>query len=150
MPLTGMYQMRTLTHPLAASAPSPGIDLAPMLDFVVNLLIFFLVTAVFVRQPGIALQRPTTDSTDTTGVAKSIVIDDNGVISIDNKAIDLHAVRAHIEQYRAASFAGSGVVIVADEHAPTGVLVAVADQVYLGGIGNITFSTSTVSPGGIE
>lgn len=141
--------MRTLTHPLAASAHSPGIDLAPMLDFVVNLLIFFLVTAVFLRQPGITLQRPNGD-TDTPSVAKSIVIDDNGVISIDNKAVDLYAVRAHIEQYRAASSEASGVVIVADEHAPTGVLVAVADQVSLGGIGDITFSTSEASPGGIE
>jgi biopolymer transport protein ExbD len=133
--------MRTLTHPLAASASSPGIDLAPMLDFVVNLLIFFLVTAVFVRQPGITLERPKND-TDTPSVAKSIVIDDNGIISIDNKAVDLYAVRAHIEQFRAASSEDSGVVIVAHEHAKTGVLVAVADQVYLGGIGDITFSTA--------
>ena len=141
--------MRTLTHPLAASAHSPGIDLAPMLDFVVNLLIFFLVTAVFLRQPGITLQRPNGD-TDAPRVAKSVAIDDNGVISIDNKAVDLYAVRAHIEQYRAASSEASGVVIVADEHAPTGVLVAVADQVSLGGVDDITFSTSEASPGGIE
>lgn len=141
--------MRTLTHPLHASAPSPGIDLAPMLDFVVNLLIFFLVTAVFMRQPGITLERPKNDG-ETAGTAKSITIDDNGAISIDNKVVDLAAVRGHIEQFRAASAKGSGVAIVADEHAPTGVLVAVADQVYLGGIGNITFSTSTASPGGIE
>jgi biopolymer transport protein ExbD len=141
--------MRTLTHPLTASVSSPGIDLAPMLDFVVNLLIFFLVSAVFVREAGITLQRPHGD-TDTPSVAKSIVIDANGVISIDNKAVDLYAVRAHIEQYRAASSEASGVVIVADEHAPTGVLVAVADQVSLGGIGDITFSTSEASPGGIE
>jgi biopolymer transport protein ExbD len=138
--------MRTLTHPLAANPSSPGIDLAPMLDFVVNLLIFFLVTAVFVREAGITLQRPNDDAV-TPGTAKSIAIDDNGAISIDNKVVDLHAVRAHIEQYRAASSEGSGVVIVAHEHAPTGVLVAVADQVYLGGIGDITFSTKAASPG---
>jgi biopolymer transport protein ExbD len=132
--------MRTLTHPIAANLSSPGIDLAPMLDFVVNLLIFFLVTAVFVREAGITLQRPK-DGAGTVG-PKSIVIDDNGAISIDNKVVDLHAVRAHIEQYRAASSEGSGVVIVAHEHAKTGVLVAVADQVYLGGIGDITFSTA--------
>lgn len=117
--------MRTLTHPLAASAHSPGIDLAPMLDFVVNLL---------------TLERPKGDA--EMGTAKSLVIDDNGAISIDNKVVDLRAVRAHIEQYRAASSEGSSVVIVAHEHAKTGVLVAVADQVYLGGIGDITFSTA--------
>ena len=40
--------MRTLSHAHVAGE-SHGIDLAPMLDFVVNLLIFFIITAVFVR-----------------------------------------------------------------------------------------------------
>ena len=142
--------MRTLTHPLVANASSPGIDLAPMLDFVVNLLIFFLVTAVFVREPAITLKRPGGDADETSGTAKSIVITESGEILIDNKAVDPHAVRAHMEQYRAASSENTDVVIVAHEHASTGVLVAVADQVYLGGIGDITFRTSTISPGGIE
>ncbi|HJR71427.1 MAG TPA: biopolymer transporter ExbD [Gammaproteobacteria bacterium] len=141
--------MRTLTHPLAASAPSPGIDLAPMLDFVVNLLIFFLVTAVFVRDPAITLKRPSGE-TDAPGTARSIAIDDDGTISIDDKVVDLAAVRSHIEQFRAASSEASGVVIVAREHAPMGVVVAVADQVYLGGLGDITFSTKAASPGVIE
>jgi biopolymer transport protein ExbD len=130
--------MRTFTHPLAAGAPSSGIDLAPMLDFVTNLLIFFLVAAIFIRQPGITVDRP--DSFGEGNTAKSIVIADNGEISIDNRVVDLHAVRAHIEQYRATG-SEDGVVIVAHEHAPTGVLVAVADQVHLGGVRNVSFST---------
>ena len=35
-----------------------GIDLAPMLDFVLNLLIFFIITAVFVKEVGITVSRP--------------------------------------------------------------------------------------------
>ncbi|MBI3171266.1 MAG: biopolymer transporter ExbD, partial [Hydrocarboniphaga effusa] len=35
-----------------------GIDLAPMLDFVLNLLIFFIITAVFVKELGITVSRP--------------------------------------------------------------------------------------------
>jgi biopolymer transport protein ExbD len=130
--------MRTHTHPLAAGALSSGIDLAPMLDFVVNLLIFFIVAAVFLRDPSITLKRP--DAAGDGETAKTVVIGDDGEISIEGKAVDLHAVRAHIEHYRATN-AGAGVVIVAHEHAPTGVLVSVADQVYLGGIGDVTFST---------
>ena len=141
--------MRKLIHPLTAGASSSGIDLAPMLDFVTNLLIFFLITAVFLRQPGIEIGRPNGAAPIGTA-AKSIVIDDHGVIKIDNQAVDLHAVRAHMEQYRAANAkegaTQGGVVIVAYEHAPTGVLVAVADQVSLGGIENITFATAQPAP----
>jgi biopolymer transport protein ExbD len=142
--------MRKLTHPLTTGMLSSGIDLAPMLDFVTNLLIFFLITAVFLRQPGIAVKRP-----DAVGgpesVAKSIVIDDHGAIAIDNQVVDLHAVRAHLEQYRAArarqgTGSTGGVIIVAHERAPTGVVVSVADQVSLGGIHDITFSTAQSAP----
>jgi len=131
--------MRTQSQAYADSASSPGIDLAPMLDFVVNLLIFFIVTAVFVKQSAIDLARP--KNVGPAATAKSIVIDENGDISIDNDVIDLRAVRAHIELYRAES-PDAGVVIVADEHAPTGAVVAVADQIKLAGIHQITFSTS--------
>jgi hypothetical protein len=50
-----------------------------------------------------------------------------------------------MEQFRAVSSEG-GIVIVAHEHAPTGAVVAVADQVYLAGIGDITFSTAQSAP----
>jgi len=132
--------MRTQSQAYADSASSPGIDLAPMLDFVVNLLIFFIVTAVFVKQSAIDLQRPrATTGPGTT--AKSVVIDENGDVSIDNDIIDLRAVRAHIEVYRAEN-PDVGIVIVAHEHAPTGAVVAVADQIKLAGIDEIRFSTS--------
>jgi biopolymer transport protein ExbD len=130
--------MRTLTHPLTAGAPSSGIDLAPMLDFITNLLIFFLVSAIFIRQAGITVERPAGFGDEVP--AKTIAIGENGEISIDNRVVDLHAVRAHIEQYRAANAEGD-VVIVAHELASTGVLVGVADQLYLAGIRDITFST---------
>ena len=55
--------MRNRPHAHAATE-SHGIDLAPMLDFVVNLLIFFIITAVFVKQAGLEVKRP---STVTTG-----------------------------------------------------------------------------------
>jgi len=136
--------MRTLTHPHIATE-SHGIDLAPMLDFVVNLLIFFIVTAVFVKQTVIELNRPTTAEPTTTRPSMSIVIDMHGEISVDAKTIDLRAVRSHIERFRALDSNG-GIVIVADRQAPTGVVVAVADHVRRGGIEDITFTTVTLAP----
>jgi len=131
--------MRPLSH-AHAGAESHGIDLAPMLDFVVNLLIFFIITAVFVKQAGIEVERPSRVESRGDNSAKAIVIDALGAISLETKPIDLRAVRAHIEQFRATDV--TRVIVVADEAAPTGVVVAVADQIRLGGIRDITFTTA--------
>jgi biopolymer transport protein ExbD len=121
-----------------AGADSHGIDLAPMLDFVVNLLIFFIITAVFVKQAGLEVTRPSkVESGNST--SKPIVIDESGEISIDLKPIDLRAVRAHVEQFRATG--STAALVIADRGAPTGVVVAVADEIRLGGIRDITFTT---------
>jgi biopolymer transport protein ExbD len=130
--------MRTSSHRYVADS-AHGIDLAPMLDFVVNLLIFFIITAVFVKETGVTVNRPTGSTGDEP--SQSLVIDEDGTISIDGQAIDPRAVRAHIERFRATQSAG-GIVIVADEHAPTGVVVDVVDQAHLGGVWDITFTTA--------
>lgn len=143
MPLTGMYYgwvMRTMSGTRAA-AESHGIDLAPMLDFVVNLLIFFIVTAVFVKQAGLTVDRPGAASSGIEKTSKAIVIDEHGDISVDLKTIDLRALRAHIEQFRATTAEG-GAVVIAHEQAPTGVVVAVVDEAHLAGIWDITFTTT--------
>jgi biopolymer transport protein ExbD len=122
---------------------SHGIDLAPMLDFVINLLIFFIITAVFVKESGLEVNRPTSFQQETNEDSKSIQIQilDNGEIWVDNRAVDVRAVRANVERMSAVN-PDSGVLIIAQEKAPTGTLVEVVDQVHLGGIYNITFTTT--------
>lgn len=44
---------------------SHGIDLAPMLDFVINLLIFFIITAVFAREIALQVNRPQGEMTQS-------------------------------------------------------------------------------------
>jgi biopolymer transport protein ExbD len=120
-----------------------GIDLAPMLDFVTNLLIFFIITAVFVKESGLEVNRPTSFEQPEESDAQSIQIQilENGEIWVDNRAVDVQAVRANVERMSAVN-PESGVLILAQERAPTGTLVEVVDQVHLGGIYNITFSTT--------
>jgi len=122
---------------------SHGIDLAPMLDFVINLLIFFIITAVFVKESGLTVNRPTSFEQENKEDSKSIQIQilDNGEIWVDNRAVDVRAVRANVERMSAVN-PDSGVLIIAQEKAPTGTLVQVVDEVHLGGIYNITFSTT--------
>jgi biopolymer transport protein ExbD len=124
-------------------AEHTGIDLAPMLDFVVNLLIFFIITAVFVKEAGLEVNRPTSFEQPEESDAESIQIQilENGEIWVDNRAVDVRAVRANVERMSAIN-PDTGVLILAQERAPTGTLVEVVDQVHLGGIYNITFTTT--------
>jgi biopolymer transport protein ExbD len=118
-----------------------GIDLAPMLDFVINLLIFFIVAAVFLKESAVTVRRPTSGDPATEKPTQSIAVLANGDIVIGSKTVDVRAVRAHVERLRAANET-AGLVIVAEARAPMGALVSVVDQVHLGGIYNITFSTT--------
>ena len=135
--------MRNRSHAHAA-AESHGIDLAPMLDFVVNLLIFFIITAVFIKQAGIEVNRPSRVSMDDKSTSKSFVINDQGEISVDLKAIDVRAVRANVERFKAVE-PQVGIVVVADRRSPMGVVVSVADQIRLAGVSDITFTTTTLA-----
>jgi biopolymer transport protein ExbD len=135
--------MRKRRRASGADQEHTGIDLAPMLDFVVNLLIFFIITAVFVKEAGLEVNRPTSFETPPDSESQSIQIQilDNGEIWVDNRAVDVRAVRANVERMSAIN-PDSGVLILAQERAPTGTLIEVVDQVRLGGIYNITFSTT--------
>ena|SRR5688572_728472 len=126
-----------------ADQEQTGIDLAPMLDFVTNLLIFFIITAVFVKEAGLEVNRPTSFETPPDEESQSIQIQilENGEVWVDNRAVDVRAVRANVERMSAVN-PDSGVLILAQEQAPTGTLVEVVDQVHLGGIYNITFTTT--------
>jgi biopolymer transport protein ExbD len=134
--------MRLRRHQAVAPDPQHGIDLAPMLDFVINLLIFFIITAVFVKESGLMVNRPTGFEQQNDEDTKSIQIQvlDDGEIWIDNRVVDVRAVRANVERLSAVN-TESGVLVIADELAPTGVVVEVVDQVRLGGIYDITFTT---------
>ena len=121
-----------------------GIDLAPMLDFVMNLLIFFIITAVFSKELSLALNRPGASSgqsagSDTGSIAVAIQAD--GEIWVDQRTVDVRAVRANIERLHALK-PEWGVMVIADENADAGVLVTVVDQIKQGGVDNITFATS--------
>lgn len=135
--------MRLKRHSRSHKESSHGIDLAPMLDFVINLLIFFIITAVFVKATAVQVNRPTGFEQPDEDDSKSIQIQvlESGDVWMDNREVDVRAIRANVERASAVD-ANAGVLILANEMAPTGVVVSVVDQVHLGGIYNITFTTS--------
>ena len=111
-----------------------GIDLAPMLDFVMNLLIFFIITTSFVKEAGIEVSRADAE----TAVHREkgnilIAIRPNGDIWMDRQQVDLRAVRPMIERLHIER-PDDSVVIVADKASKTGQLALVMDAVRAGGI----------------
>ena len=116
------------------------IDITPMLDIVFIMLIFFIVTATFVKESGIDVTRPDAETAvKQNRVAILIAIRDNNEIWINRRKVDLASVRANVEKLHAENPQG-GAVIQADRQAETGVLVEIMDQVRLAGVGSISIA----------
>jgi biopolymer transport protein ExbD len=125
------------------SEESTGIDLAPMLDFVLNLLIFFIITAVFTKELALAVNRPGAQAAGQSKESGSIVVNvlANGEVWLDNRIVDVRAVRANVERLHALK-PDYGVMVIAHEDTEAGVLVQIVDQARQAGVDNITFGSS--------
>jgi biopolymer transport protein ExbD len=134
--------MRLKRRAAGHSSDDTGIDLAPMLDFVMNLLIFFIITAVFAKEVGLTVSRPSaTNAEKKEGGNIVVAIDAAGDIWIEKKIVDVRAVRASIERLHAQK-PDDAVVVVAEKGAHTGILVQVIDQVRQGGVQNVSIAAS--------
>lgn len=116
------------------------INMTPMLDVVFIMLIFFIVTASFVKETGIDVNRPDAQTAVPKEKANILIaIDPNGGIWIDRRKIDIRAVRANIERLKAENPQGS-VVIQADKKAVTETLIAVMDAARQAGVYNVSIA----------
>lgn len=116
------------------------INLTPMLDVVFIMLIFFIVTAVFVKEPGIQVDRPE---------AVTAVIPDRGSIFvavssanefwIDQRNVDLAGLKPVIERLHAENPEG-GVVIQADNEAQNEFVLAAMDAAKEAGVTDVTLA----------
>ena len=118
------------------------INLTPMLDVVFIMLIFFIVTATFIKQPGAEVRRPDaeTDQQKPT-VSVLVAINAAGEIWIDKKKVDEVGVQAYIERLHAENPKG-GLVIQADRDATYGKLKAVLDAARGADISEVAISTT--------
>ena len=117
------------------------INLTPMLDVVFIMLIFFIVTASFIKEAGIDVNRPDAPVTESKPEDANILvmISSNDEIFIDRRLIDPRAVRANIERLHAENPKGS-VVIQADNKSSNKVLVEVMDASRQAGVYNISIA----------
>ena len=116
------------------------VNLTPMLDIVFIMLIFFIVTASFVKEAGIDVSRPGAVTAERKATASILVaISEQGDVWVDNRQVDIRAVRANIERLRAENPEGA-VVIQADKNSRNGLLVKVMDAARMAGAENVSIS----------
>src|SRR5688572_13233941 len=119
-----------------------GIDLAPMLDFVLNLLIFFIITTSFIKEAGTTVVRPNASTAEHRESGNILIaIRENGDIWMDRKQVDIREVRAVIERLHIER-PDDTVVVVADTASQAEVLANVMDEVKQGGIRDISIAAT--------
>ncbi len=119
------------------------INLTPMLDVVFIMLIFFIVTASFVREAGIDVNRPDAPMTESKPEDSNILVRISATdeIWIDRRLVDPRAIRANIERLHAENPDGS-VVIQANKKSTNKTLVQVMDASRLAGVYSISIADS--------
>ncbi len=117
------------------------INLTPMLDVVFIMLIFFIVTASFIKEAGIQVERPDAPTAEKQeDAAILIAISANDEIWIDRRETDPRAVRGMIERLHAENPKGS-IVIQADEESTNEMLVIVMEAAKQAGVANVAIAT---------
>ncbi len=120
------------------------VNLTPMLDVVFIMLIFFIVTASFVKEAGIDVTRPPAATAERKERGNILVaITENDQIWVDRRQVDPRALRANIERLHAENPQGS-VVIQADQNSKNGLLVQVMDAARLAGVNSVALAAEVV------
>ena len=122
----------------------PEINMAPMIDMIFILLIFFLVTASFVRTSGVEIDRPAAATAKVREEAGLVIgVAPDGGIYMDGRRVDLRSIRGLVEIFLMEAPEG-GIIISADRRTVTGRLVEVLDQCRLAGAEKVAVSAKRI------
>jgi biopolymer transport protein ExbD len=120
------------------------VNLTPMLDVVFIMLIFFIVTASFVKEAGIEVSRPNAATAERKEKGNILVaISADNQIWIDRRQVDPRALRANIERMHSENPMGA-VIIQADEESKNKLLVQVMDAARMAGVKNVSIAAEVV------
>ncbi len=123
-----------------AAEEAGEIDLTPMLDVVFILLIFFIVTSVFVTEAGIEVTKPEASTVDeTSGDLILIAVGESGDIWIDGEMIDPRFIRSRFE-LRLADAPNSAVIIQADANSDNEGVMKILEAAREANILNVSIS----------
>lgn len=116
------------------------LNMTPLIDMVFILLIFFMATANFVRESGVDVERPIAQTSESKNPSVIVSIDHNNVVWVDNKTLDVRAVRSWMAHFLSEAPEGA-VIIAADSKSSTGVMIQVLDGCREAGVKNVSVAT---------
>ena len=118
------------------------VNMTPMLDIVFIMLIFFIVTAVFVKDAGVDIVRPDANTArNVKRVSTIIAVTDDNEIWINKRQVMLEEVRAIVTKLKQENPKGK-VVITADQASQSATVVAIVEQLNQIGIAGVAIATS--------
>ncbi|MEQ8934552.1 MAG: biopolymer transporter ExbD [Amphiplicatus sp.] len=125
-------------------AEGEDVNVTPLLDIVFIMLIFFIVTSTFVKEPGVDIERPEALTASDRKLASILVaIAPDNTIWVNKEEIKLEEVRNAVEQLRRENPKGTAVV-QADKASESRYLVDVLNQIKAAGISDVAVSTEDV------
>lgn len=134
--------MRQFLEDMTTDDNEDNVDITPMLDVVFIMLIFFIVTATFIKESGIDVNQPQAATATVQDKASILIaIDANDRIWIDRRQVDVRSVRSIVERLHAENPKGS-VVIQADKESRNNTLVQVMDASRRAGVYDIALAAS--------
>ena len=132
--------MRRFRHSTASETVST-VDISPLIDVVFLLLIFFIVTTVFVKETGVEISKPrAASSEDLNKQAILIAVTSEGRVWHGGREIGMDGVRAVVATLLEED-AETPVVVRADASAPTEATVNVIDAAKLAGAVSVSLAT---------
>jgi len=132
--------VRDFFSQMQADDEESSVDITPMLDVVFIMLIFFIVTATFIKEAGIDVDKPEAATAVVQEKASILVaIDAEDNVWINRRQVDVRSVRSIIERLHAENPKGT-VVIQADGNSRNEVLVQVMDASRRAGVYDIALA----------
>jgi len=117
------------------------VNMTPLLDIVFIMLIFFIVTSTFVKEPGVDVERVKAQTLEQRKLASILVaITSENEIWINKEEVELEEVRILVEGLKRENPKGTAVVQV-DAKAESRYFVEVVNQIRAAGITDIAVST---------
>lgn len=119
---------------------APEMNIAPLVDMVFLLLIFFLVTTTFSRETGVNVRKPKARTAQALSRESILVaVTKEGTIHIDNRRVDLEMLNRFIKD-KVRENPESPVIIIADKSALTGNIIEVMDECKVAGAERISLA----------
>jgi biopolymer transport protein ExbD len=132
--------MIAVRRTLSGDDKGVDINMAPLIDMVFLLLIFFAVTTSFVKEAGVDVQRASAATAEVKDKGTILIgITANGDVFWEGKKVDVRSIRSLVERALAED-PENGVVVVADKASQTGDVVKVMDQCRLAGAKSVSLA----------